>query len=168
MKKIIFWLLFMSFLQWSWSFACTRVPLSQETVREVYDYVVAGTVTKIEEVEVKKSPQGEDRPYFWRSDIHQFYYTFSIEQSFKGDISTGEIIIDKKIDYLGCEGWRLDVWGKYILYVDPIKDSHYYQSSSQQIVYLDDTNTLSTINKYDLWAPSRWQQFFHRIQSRRS
>ena len=159
MKTILFWLLFTVLLRWSWSFACTRVPLSQETVREVYDYVVAGTVTKIEEVEVKKSPQGEDRPYFWRSDIHQFYYTFSIEQSFKGDISTGEIIIDKKIYYgNSCDDWWLQSGGKYILYVDPIKDSHYYQSSSQQIVYLDDTNTLSTINKYDLWAPSRRTQ----------
>ena len=153
MKTTLFWLLFTVLLRWSWSFACTVAPLSQETVREVYDYVVAGTVTEIEEIDEKQNLYWNQR----RSDIHHFRYTFSIEQSFKNDIY-GDIIIDKKIDYLGCEGWRLELWGKYILYVDPIKNSHYYQSSSQHIIELEAKNELYTINKYDLWAPSRRTQ----------
>ena len=156
MKTTLFWLLFTVLLRWSWSFACTRVPLSQETVREVYDYVVAGTVTNLEKIDEKQNLYWNQR----RSDIHHFRYTFSIEQSFKNDIY-GDIIIDKKIDYLGCEGWRLELWGKYILYVDSIKDSYYYQSSSQHIIELEAKNELSTINKYDLWAPSRRTQILN-------
>lgn len=161
MKKTIFWLLFtFLFRWWSWSFACTRVTLDKEIVRNTYDYVLAGTITKIEEAKSKKPLQSDDRLYFLSDDIQYFYYTFSIEKSFKDDIGTGEIIIFKAIDYLGCNGWWLTLWSQYILYVDSIKDSNYYQSSSEQIVYLENKHELSTVTKYDLWATSRWQKIF--------